>query len=483
MATVKIDLTTSLVDISSLGRGRQFCWSGASPDFRAQVEVADSTGSLTTVIAAIAIGTGGVVSLPTDASVAASYALLAGSVGSIWVQGDDGGASVLDLTTALQDVSTLAAGREVFLAGAPAGLVVAIEIARSVGASTFVEVGRLSRDGSISLPNDASVAMRYRVVGGVVGPNTKVWVCAGEGTGGGGALAGDVIGPTNNNVVKSMSGSGGFVTMPAGTTIQQTQAVADATMIPLQIVTETGHSLFFLLQGAGVDDTFSWGWDAKGQGGEAHYGNYTQERLFAGAQEAYQEFDGVFRPWFASFVDSTTALTVVFESSQDGGVVIQDFTSNVATGMASFTKASSTVDGGTVNLGSDAHTTQTVLHASTAHFRQMNGVTMDQLSVSGGNAQVTIGASLATYGFEGVAGQALFMQANGVGALVNLDSTRVLLTSAGTKLDINNTGIAVLGAAPSARINVTGSRGGNAALASLLTAMATFGWITDSTSA
>ena len=41
--------------------------------------------------------------------------------------------------------------------------------------------------------------------------------------------------------------------------------------------------------------------------------------------------------------------------------------------------------------------------------------------------------------------------------------------------------IGVLGAAASARITVTGSRGGNAALASLLTAMATFGWITDST--
>jgi len=43
--------------------------------------------------------------------------------------------------------------------------------------------------------------------------------------------------------------------------------------------------------------------------------------------------------------------------------------------------------------------------------------------------------------------------------------------------------IGVLGAAASARINVTGSRGGNAALASLLTALATFGWITDSTTA
>lgn len=39
------------------------------------------------------------------------------------------------------------------------------------------------------------------------------------------------------------------------------------------------------------------------------------------------------------------------------------------------------------------------------------------------------------------------------------------------------------GAAASARITVTGSRGGNAALASVLTALATFGFITDSTTA
>jgi len=49
--------------------------------------------------------------------------------------------------------------------------------------------------------------------------------------------------------------------------------------------------------------------------------------------------------------------------------------------------------------------------------------------------------------------------------------------------DGTNPLIGVLGATPVARQTVTGSRGGNAALASLLTAMATFGWITDSTSA
>jgi hypothetical protein len=41
----------------------------------------------------------------------------------------------------------------------------------------------------------------------------------------------------------------------------------------------------------------------------------------------------------------------------------------------------------------------------------------------------------------------------------------------------------MLGASPVARQTITGSRGGNAALASLLTALAAFGLITDSSSA
>ncbi len=49
--------------------------------------------------------------------------------------------------------------------------------------------------------------------------------------------------------------------------------------------------------------------------------------------------------------------------------------------------------------------------------------------------------------------------------------------------DGSNPMLGVLGAAAVTRQTVTGSRGGNAALASFLTAMANFGWITDSTTA
>ena len=49
-------------------------------------------------------------------------------------------------------------------------------------------------------------------------------------------------------------------------------------------------------------------------------------------------------------------------------------------------------------------------------------------------------------------------------------------------LDIDSTTIGFFGATPAAKPTVTGSRGGNAALASLLTALATLGLITDSSS-
>lgn len=55
-------------------------------------------------------------------------------------------------------------------------------------------------------------------------------------------------------------------------------------------------------------------------------------------------------------------------------------------------------------------------------------------------------------------------------------STNVMFQALGNKLAFN-------GATPITKPTVTGSRGGNAALASLLTALATLGLITDSTTA
>ena len=52
-----------------------------------------------------------------------------------------------------------------------------------------------------------------------------------------------------------------------------------------------------------------------------------------------------------------------------------------------------------------------------------------------------------------------------------------------TKFAVNNTGIAFYGGTPAAKPTISGSRGANAALADLLTELATLGLITDSTSA
>ena len=59
------------------------------------------------------------------------------------------------------------------------------------------------------------------------------------------------------------------------------------------------------------------------------------------------------------------------------------------------------------------------------------------------------------------------------------------LSIAGLTISVGNTGqsLGFLGATPVTRPAVTGSRGGNAALASLLTALANLGLVTDSSSA
>lgn len=74
---------------------------------------------------------------------------------------------------------------------------------------------------------------------------------------------------------------------------------------------------------------------------------------------------------------------------------------------------------------------------------------------------------------------------SGTEAMINVSSTDGSLSSpnASTRFTWDNTGIGFYASAPIAKPNVTGSRGGNAALASLCTQLANLGLITDSTSA
>jgi hypothetical protein len=70
------------------------------------------------------------------------------------------------------------------------------------------------------------------------------------------------------------------------------------------------------------------------------------------------------------------------------------------------------------------------------------------------------------------------------GAYCQVDGSNARLVNAGgtTQVHVDGTGVGFFNAAPVAKPTVTGSRGGNAALASLITALATLGLITDSSS-
>lgn len=83
-------------------------------------------------------------------------------------------------------------------------------------------------------------------------------------------------------------------------------------------------------------------------------------------------------------------------------------------------------------------------------------------------------------------GNYLTTQTSGGSALTTIGTNGELTVRQGTstvRLQTDGTGIGFFGVTPVARPTVTGSRGGNAALASFLTAMANLGLITDSTTA
>ena len=87
--------------------------------------------------------------------------------------------------------------------------------------------------------------------------------------------------------------------------------------------------------------------------------------------------------------------------------------------------------------------------------------------------------NLAKYDSGGVA---QFAENGATGAVV--DAGYVQLKYNGTvRFEVNTTGIGAYGASPVAKPTVVGSRAGNAALASLLSALASIGWVTDMSTA
>jgi hypothetical protein len=97
-----------------------------------------------------------------------------------------------------------------------------------------------------------------------------------------------------------------------------------------------------------------------------------------------------------------------------------------------------------------------------------SGAGTGQVKVDGGTAGVIIGDRSTSAEWVLYADSGLF---------------RVHLTGTGDRFAVSATGMAFFGASGNTKQTVTGSRGGNAALASLLTALASYGQITDSTTA
>lgn len=113
----------------------------------------------------------------------------------------------------------------------------------------------------------------------------------------------------------------------------------------------------------------------------------------------------------------------------------------------------------------------------TTQVTQGNG--FYNVSAGDGIAPASMGFSLAS---SGTPGEAIGIQATG-GGDVGVDAQTGVLRvgTAATKLQFFAPNLAT--GAGSVKLTVTGSRGGNAALASLLTALAAYGLIVDGTSA
>lgn len=164
-----------------------------------------------------------------------------------------------------------------------------------------------------------------------------------------------------------------------------------------------------------------------------------------------------------------------------------------------------------IDLGDSTNCGSVTVNVKTGgYFRVgVNGSETVKLDETGGEGKFTLGAARSGMHFAGSGGQISqhtfgsmytncpthFVRAfNGtLHMTVGVSGTSSINLAASTSLDlqyngtsrikVDSTGTGFFAAAPVAKPTVTGSRGGNAALASLLTALANLGLITDSSTA
>jgi hypothetical protein len=191
----QIDLTTAFQDISSLGELREFFLAGAADGTIVSIEAGASLVAVDGAeIGRLAmpnpgtVGAAGTTTLVYPGSAQfVRYRVVAGSVvgAAVWVSGTaETTPPQINLTNVFQDFSALGEPREFFLAGAPAGRVVAVEAGDSLVAVDGVEVARLyAPNPSVSTAAGTRVGyagsaqfLRYRVVAGSDPPGTGIWV-------------------------------------------------------------------------------------------------------------------------------------------------------------------------------------------------------------------------------------------------------------------------------------------------------------------
>lgn len=187
-----IDLTSGVVtDVSTLGPGRTVILVGETPTLELVIEVTNNSGGSTFVQVGEVFDTQRAIApLPsTEASQYMRARVTNGTLGAakVYVTGPLVEPVQIDLTTSLQDVSSIGEGRMVYVRGG-SNVAIAIEEGESAIATQFREIGRImlnrSEERALSLPTNTSNFLRYRVAQGSSPTAFSVWV-AGPPTGGG----------------------------------------------------------------------------------------------------------------------------------------------------------------------------------------------------------------------------------------------------------------------------------------------------------
>jgi hypothetical protein len=161
------------------------------------------------------------------------------------------------------------------------------------------------------------------------------------------------------------------------------------------------------------------------------------------------------------------ALTV-----SSGGVTLTSGNLTVTSGNATLTSGNLAVSSGTITASGNISTSNGTVATTTT-----SGNTFTMAGAASGS-DVALTAS----GVDAAVAVAINSKGTGSVKLVSNGITSVFATSTGALIGNTGQSIGFYGATRVAKQTVTGSRGANAALASLLTALATLGLITDSTS-